>query len=192
MTPEEVIQTLNLEPLPHEGGYFRETYRAAATIPASSLPERHTFKPTDRPRNASTQIYYLLTTDQTSSLHRVAHDEIFHHYMGDPVTQLIIDDRPHTPTGLVTARLQTIGPPTRPGSEPQRLAPAHLWQGAELAPPPGGGHGFALLGCTVAPGFDWDDFELITERQAAAFAEQIPDHVDLINRLTPVPGRTRA
>ncbi len=176
-----MIELLGLERLPHEGGFFRETYRAAGRI-----------DPGPGPRSYSTQIYYLLRPGETSALHRVRWDEVFHHYMGDPVVQLRIDDggRVHEKGGAVRrSETVTIGPDLEAGQRPQVVVAAHVWQGMTLGDGP---CGFALLGCTVAPGFEWADFELITRDRADELASALPRHADLIRVLTPVPGRTRA
>ena len=190
-TADRVIELLGLEPLPHEGGAFRETYRAETRVPNPLDPAAT--------RVASTQIYYLLRPGESSALHRVRSDEVFHHYLGDSVTQLRIDDGTETfaePDGSddLTAELVTIGADLESGARPQVLARKHIWQGAVLAPAqaPSDAFGFALLGCTVAPGFEWADFELITPRRAASLANALPEHADLIAAMTPVEGRTRA
>ncbi|MEL6329948.1 MAG: cupin domain-containing protein [Planctomycetota bacterium] len=186
LTAERVAEILGLEPLPFEGGFFRETYRDPRAIPAGVMPgvENAT------PRACSTQIYYMLTTEQTSSLHRLRVDEVFHHYLGDAVRQLRIDPRPGDQGGPHVAEIAVMGSDLQAGERPQLLAPAEVWQGAELVP--GGQHGFALLGTTVAPGFVWEDFDLITAVQAGALAEAVPEHAEMIRRLTPAEGRTRA
>lgn len=197
-TAEEVIELLGLEPLPHEGGAFRETYRSPArVIEAGRAPKVE--------RAASTQIYYLLKRGESSALHRVRSDEVFHHYLGDPVVQLQIDDgletfgepdfgTPGGGSGDGSARVRServvhIGPALASGHRPQVLAARDVWQGAVLG---AGTAGFALLGCTVAPGFEWEDFELITPDYAEALARALPYRRDLIEAMTPVPGRTRA
>jgi len=175
---DRVIELLGLERLPYEGGGFRETYRSTQAIPAEALPFE-----SGRERHCSTQIYYMLRTDETSALHRVRSDEVFHHYVGDPVTQLLIDD--------MASETVIIGGDLERGHRPQRVVPAGVWQGAciDLAHADAG---YALLGCTVSPGFDWEDFELVTPEAADAFKNAHPGHAELIDRLTPVPGRTRA
>ncbi len=143
MTAEQIIATLGLVPLEPEGGYFRETYRSAALIPAEALPARAA-----GPRACSTAIYYLLTPDTFSAMHRVAWDEIFHFYLGDPVEMLRL-----FPGGA--GDVVTIGTGLSAGMRPQVVVPAGAWQGARIAP----GGRCALLGTTVAPGFDPADFE---------------------------------
>lgn len=189
LSAEDIISLLGLEPLPHEGGAFRETYRSRTRVAC-----RRGASNTER--DASTQIYYLLRRGESSALHRVRSDEVFHHYLGDPVLQLRIDDgtetfgipgEDHAPPNA--AEVVTIGTDLASNHRPQVLAPRDVWQGAVLGDGPAG---YALLGCTVAPGFEWDDFELITPAYAQRLTLALPAHAELIGAMTPVPGRTRA
>jgi uncharacterized protein len=150
MTAEELIRRLNLEPHPKEGGWFRETYRSdeSATGLASRYPGS---------RSVGTCIYYLLTPTTVSALHRLRSDEIFHFYLGDPVRMLQL-----WPNGEV--RTVTIGNDFTRGQSPQVLAPRGVWQGSRLEP----GGAFALLGCSVAPGFDYADYEHGDRRELTA------------------------
>lgn len=143
-TAREIIERLQLVPLTIEGGYFRETYRAPLIVPAATLPSEYSGD-----RNASTAIYYLLTPDTFSAIHRVKSDEVFHFYAGDAVEMLQI-----RPDG--TAKVVIIHNDLADGREPQVIVPAGVWQGCRLLP----GGQWALMGCTVAPGFDYADFEL--------------------------------
>ncbi len=143
MTVEDIVRLLGLEPHPTEGGYFVETHRTAETVPAEALPDRY-----GDARAHGTAIYYLLTPDTFSALHRLTSDEVFHFYMGDPVEQLHL-----LPDG--TGRVVTLGTDLDAGHRPQMIVPRGVWQGARLA----AGGRFALLGCTVAPGFDFRDYE---------------------------------
>ncbi|MGC9398523.1 MAG: cupin domain-containing protein [Anaerolineae bacterium] len=142
-TAEALIEALDLRPHP-EGGYFAETYRAAGEIPAEALPARYAGS-----RAYSTAIYYLLTPDSCSRLHRLASDEVFHFYLGDAVEMWWL-----FPDG--SERRLTLGHDVLAGMHPQVVVPKDVWQGARLKR----GGRFALLGCTVAPGFDYVDFEL--------------------------------
>jgi predicted cupin superfamily sugar epimerase len=143
-TAQEIIDRFNLVPLTIEGGYFRETYRAPLMISATALPTEY-----GGDRYASTAIYYLLTPVTFSAIHRVKSDEVFHFYAGDPVEMLQI-----LPDG--TAKVVIIHNDLSPDREPQAVVPAGVWQGCRLVP----GGKWALMGCTVAPGFDYVDFEL--------------------------------
>lgn len=168
LTADQIVDLLQLEPLPGEGGFFRETYRAADQIPAGTYA--------DRPgvRCASTQIYYLLRAGAVSALHRVRSDEVFHHYAGDAVTQLRL-----TPEGR--SELITIGSDLESGQRPQAIVPAGWWQGACLASD--SEDAWALMGCTVSPGFEWEDFELIEPETDLRLDSFPPEHRGLAQRL---------
>jgi uncharacterized protein len=143
VTVETLRALLGLEPHPVEGGFFVETYRSAEQLPPGALPSRY-----GGTRAVATAIYYLLTPDTFSALHRLASDELFHFYLGDPVEMLqLFPDGSH--------RVVAIGPDLEAGQRPQVLVPHGVWQGARLR----AGGRFALLGTTVAPGFDYTDYE---------------------------------
>lgn len=155
------ITTLNLEPHP-EGGWYKETYRAELSIPHSALPPAF-----GGDRAVATSIYYLLEAHDVSRFHRIQSDETWHHYAGDPVT---IHMPGNTPDQV---RIGSI-----PGlTTPQFTVPAGIWFGAELE----SDSGFALMGCTVAPGFDFSEFELADQADLCA---RYPRHEPLIRRLT--------
>ncbi len=137
---------LGLEPLPEEGGFFAETHRSEVLIPAAALAHAY-----EGDRNASTTIYYLITPDDVSLMHRLPSTEVFHFYAGDPVQQLHL-----RPDG--TGAVVSIGTDLGAGQRPQVIVPGGVWQGARLAPG-GRTQGWALLGCTVTPGFDYADYE---------------------------------
>ncbi|MBM2811764.1 MAG: hypothetical protein HW416_2523 [Chloroflexi bacterium] len=164
--PDEIRLILNLQPHPTEGGFFTETFRSAEIIPGDLLPLRFTGE-----RAFSTSIYYLLTQGNVSPIHRVAADEVFHFYLGDPVEMLQL-----APDGSA-AHVVTLGTDLARSMRPQVLVPHGTWEGSRLVP---GGH-FALLGVTVAPGFDYADFEL---GDRAALAEAYPAYRGLIASLT--------
>jgi uncharacterized protein len=165
MTASDIISLLDLKPLEIEGGFFRETYRSPQVIPASALGGRYG---SDRP--ASTCIYYLLTSDTVSRMHRLPSDEVFHFYLGDPVEMLVL----HAAGSGSTA---TLGLDLMAGQRPQVLVPGGNWQGCMLAD----GGDYALLGTTVAPGFEYADFEL---GDCNTLAEQYPDYAGIIRELT--------
>jgi hypothetical protein len=166
---EAIIARLGLAPHPREGGWFRETYRAAETLAAPALAARY-----GGARAVATAIYYLLTPNTCSALHRLASDEIFHFYAGDPVEQLQLH-----PDGR--GAVVTIGVDLAAGMRPQVVVPRGVWQGARLA----AGGRYALLGCTVAPGFDYADYEAGAR---ALLAAAYPDFASWIEALTPAEG----
>jgi len=155
---------LGLEPLPNEGGFFVETYRATRRVPSDALPAH----PADRA--LATAIYYLITPQSFSAMHRVRSDEIFHFYMGDPVEMLQLH-----PDG--SGRVVAIGTDLGSGERPQVVVPAGVWQGARLRP----GGAWALLGTTVSPGFEFEDYE---HGDRAALAARWPDWRERIEALT--------
>jgi len=146
-----------------EGGWFRETYRAAETLPADALPARFV-----GPRSFSTAIHFLLEQGDFSALHRLRSDEIWHFYDGDPLTVHVI-----TPEGERYEIL--LGPDAEQGERFQAVVPAGCWFGAE----PSGG--YSLVGCTLAPGFEFSDFEM-GDREGLTIL--FPEHSSLVARLT--------
>lgn len=142
MTADELRRLLGLIPHP-EGGFYAETYRADESVPPEALPARYR-----GPRSLGTCIYYLLTPQTFSALHRLASDEIFHFYAGDPVDMLFL----HADGA---GEIEVLGPDLGAGMRPQIAVPRGVWQGARLRP----GGRFALMGTTVAPGFDFADYE---------------------------------
>jgi predicted cupin superfamily sugar epimerase len=165
MTADDVIRLLDLQPHPVEGGFFRETYRSTATLPASAVPDH------SGPRSVSTAIYYLLKPGHVSELHVLPGDEVFHIYLGSPVRMLQL-----WPDG--TGREVVIGPDLAAGQLPQVVVPGGVWQGTHLL----GDAGFALLGCTVAPGFDYADYQSASRAELTA---KWPAFAEQIKRLTP-------
>ena len=144
MDAGDVIRVLGLEPHAGEGGYFRETYRSGGCIPASALPEGYLGG-----RAFGTAIYYLITPESFSALHRVRGDELFHFYLGDPVDMLrLFPDS--------SGEELILGSDIMAGHLLQCQVPGGVWQGLRLAD----GGRFALLGTTMAPGFEYEDFEL--------------------------------
>jgi predicted cupin superfamily sugar epimerase len=168
-TAAELIAALDLKPHPLEGGYYRETYRSPLRLPATLWPVRH-----KGDKAAGTAIYYLHTTETFSALHRLPTDEIFHFYLGDPVTMLQL-----LPDG--TGRRVTLGSDILAGQSPQLMVPAGVWQGSFLQ----AGGTVALMGTTMAPGFDVADYEA---GDRARLTAQYPAFADLIEQLTPQAG----
>ena len=161
-----IVSLLGLKPHPAKGGWFAETYRSSETIPEDALPGRY-----GGPRSASTAIYYLLTPGTVSRLRRLRADEVFHFYLGDPVEMLQLD-----PDG--SGHTLTLGHDIAGGMHVQTVVPRGVWQGARLL----AGGRFALLGATVAPGFDYADYE---SGDRALLQAPHPRFAELIAGLTP-------
>ena len=147
ITAAELKSLLKLEPHPREGGWFRQTWRSTEMIPANSLPERYVAA-RDRGRATGTAIYYLLEPDTFSEMHCLQSDEVFHFYLGDPVEMLQL-----FPDG--TGRKVILGGDLTAGQHVQTVVPQGVWQGSRLV----SDGKFALLGCTVSPGFEYEDYE---------------------------------
>lgn len=180
---QRLIKQFNLQPHP-EGGYYRETYRSPLCVTAGAGR-----------RSASTAIYYMLEPGDYSAWHRIASDELWHFYAGSALNIYVLDDE----NGLTTHRL---GDPLRdPGCTFQALVPAGRWFAAEpaseafapaaerlrtQAPDSSATNSadrFALVGCTVAPGFEFSEFEMADPN---ALMAQYPAYSDLIRRLAPI------
>ncbi len=166
LTAAEVKQMLGLQPHPREGGWYVRTYESAEYIAATHFADgRYT-----SPRRVSTAIYYLLEPDSFSEMHRLQSDEMFHHYLGGAVEMLQLHPDGHSEHILLGSDLAA-------GERPQVMVPRGVWQGSRLLH----ATGWALLGCTVTPGFEFEDY------QPAARGELIARwtaEADLITRLT--------
>src|SRR5580658_6896213 len=143
LTAKQVQEFLKLRPLPVEGGYFVESHRSKYTLAQPSLPPCYPGE-----RTLSTAIYYMLTPDTFSAMHRLKGDEVFHFYLGDPVEMLLL--KPD-----MTAEAVLLGQDIASGMRLQHTVQAGTWQGSRLAP----GGKYALMGTTMAPGFDPQDYE---------------------------------
>jgi uncharacterized protein len=156
---EKLVRLLHLAPHP-EGGFYRETWRSAITV-------KH---PCGKTRSASTAIYFLLPAGTLSALHRVSSDEVWHHYDGDPLDLHLLDERDGTHEIIV------LGHHYERGEHSQLVVPAGTLQAAVAR-----GDRYALCGCTVAPGFDFEDFEMPSRVELLA---RFPHHTDLVSNLT--------
>ena len=156
MTAQEVITALNLEPLTMEGGYFRRNYCSDQVLNGKPI---------------ATAIYYLLTPDSFSRLHKLPSDEVYHFYMGDPVELTVL-----SPDG--SAQTVTLGTDLKKGMIPQFCVHANQWQGSCLAP----NGAWALVGTTMAPGFKDEDF---VAGVRDALIAQYPNFREKIIKLTP-------
>ncbi len=158
------IEKLGLQKHP-EGGYYKEVYRSDETIPQHSLPTR--FKSN---RCFSTSIYFLLEKDNFSAFHRIQSEEIWHFYKGSSLSLYII-----TEDGILT--IQQLGDNPEKDEHLQMVVPRNAWFAAHVNI----ANSYTLVGCTVAPGFDFNDFELANcDRLIVAF----PQHTEIIKKMT--------
>jgi len=163
LSAQQVIDMLGLQPHPEEGGFFIETHRDSEML--ASAPARYVGD-----RCQSTAIYYLLTPDTYSHMHLLKSDEIFHFYAGDPCEMLQLH-----PDG--SGEAHQFGIDLKAGQRPQIRVPRDSWQGMRLLP----GGEFALMGCTVAPGFEFVDY---SHGKREELLEEYPDFEVLIRTLT--------
>ena len=161
--PEFWIEHLRLSPHP-EGGYYRETYRSTEEIPSQDLGTR-----CKGARSVSTAIYFMLTGKDRSLFHRIKSDELWHFHEGCALAIYVL-----TNLGLVTFKL---GSDPLNGETLQIVVPANHWFGAIPVDP----NSYTLTSCTVAPGFDFQDFEIADREKLLV---EFPDHKDIIKRLT--------
>ena len=153
MTADEVKKILKLVPHPREGGCYVRTYESGELLSTNAFGDGRYAGP----RHTGTAIYYLLEPDTFSEMHRLKSDEIFHFYGGDAVEMLQLKED----GGGVVVR---IGNRLAEGERPQVVVPRGIWQGSRLAP----GGDWALLGCTVSPGFEFEDYETASREQLCA------------------------
>jgi uncharacterized protein len=158
-----------LQLTPHiEGGAFREVYRSPLSVPAPSLPILF-----QGDRSICTAIYFLLQQGQFSAFHRIASDEIWHFYSGDP---LLIHEIGHNGSVIT----HSLGSNPEAGQKFFTVIKAGSW----FASIPANGSEYSLMGCTVAPGFDFADFELA---ERTTLSDRYPEHAKLIHALTRIP-----
>lgn len=166
-TAADVIRLLDLAPLPVEGGYYRETYTGELQLPANLLgPE------IGSNRSVSSVIYYLLTVDSKSRLHRLVTDEMWHFYLGDPVHLFVFrsdDDYTKIELGQNIAQGQSV----------QAVVPARSWFGARLRP----GGEWALMACSLAPAFSEEDFSMPDAAEFDALLARFPSHKQILLEL---------
>lgn len=163
-TPEAWIERLSMVEHP-EGGFFRENYRATETISKTALPQRYRFD-----HSFSTAMYYLLAGADFSAFHRIASDEVWHFYDGSTLLLHMLDLNRGYESRLLGANAED-------GAVPQWVVPQGTWMAIELVDKTS----FGLVGCTVAPGFDFADFEMA---RADKLTAQFPESEALISRMT--------
>lgn len=150
LSASEIVERLQLRPLPGEGGYYRETHRSRLRLDGEA------------PRSLSTSILYLLTDADRSALHRLGADEVYHFYAGDPVELVCI-----TAEGRLDRRI--LGNRIEQGENCQAVVPAGVWQGSRVL----AGGEWALMGTTVAPGFEFEDCELAAAEHLRGWAADV-------------------
>ncbi|MFD2568168.1 cupin domain-containing protein [Pseudotenacibaculum haliotis] len=164
MTAQEIIEKLELQEHP-EGGYFKETYRSTGEIPTTVLGEKYQGN-----RNYSTCIYFLLTSEKFSAFHKINQDEIWHFYKGTPLKLHIISKEGEYSYHMIGNDLQN-------GEVPQYVVNGGDWFAAEVID----ANAYSLVGCTVAPGFDFADFVLPERKE---LTELFPQYKKIISKLT--------
>lgn len=147
-----------------EGGWFKEIYRSDEVIPASALPTGFSGS-----RSISTSIYYLLEGEDFSSFHRIKSDELWHYYTGTSAIEIISIEE-------AKIRKQILGDKPHENQWFQVVVPKDTWFAARLI----NQNGYALAGCTVSPGFHYDDFEMANQKLIGQFPELEKDILDLI------------
>lgn len=162
---KKIIEQLKMSPHP-EGGYFVETWRSKESFELQRHQQRH----------LGTCIYFMMPHGHMSRFHRLRADEIWHFYQGDPITVVLLDEQ----MGLTQ---NLVGPIGDDDAVPQLIIPKGSWFGAlHLTPPK---HGYTLVGCTVSPGFEFEDFELAKRSELLSqFSEGSANIQKWINLLT--------
>lgn len=159
-----LIRKLDLQKHP-EGGYFKEVYRSDEIIGQKNLPERYTSG-----RNYSTSIYFMIEGDDFSSFHRLESDELWHFYEGTAIKIIMIDKN-----GKLENKL--LGTDFEKGENPVAVIKKATWFAAELVDKTM----YSLIGCTVAPGFDFEDFTLA---KSDDLIKNFPYHSEIIKKFT--------
>lgn len=169
LSAARIIEQLQLVPLEFEGGFFSKTYGSQIRISQENLPDRFNGE-----RSISSHIYFFLTDEEGcfSAMHRNLADEMYHYYLGDPVELLLL-----FPDGK--SEVVVLGSDILNGEKVQFLVPHGVWQGSRLKP----GGKFALMGTSMSPAFEWEDFEL---GDRDSLSDQYDEQKDLIAKLTRV------
>ncbi len=160
----EIVGKLQMNPHP-EGGFYKETYRSKESIPQKVLGNKFAGE-----RNYCTAIYFLLTSDNFSAFHRIKQDEIWHYYEGSSLYVHVIDLNGEY-------KRYAVGMDLNHGELPQLIVPAGCWFASSVK----NDSSYSLVGCTVSPGFDFDDFELAQRKE---LIQEYPKYKDVITQLT--------
>lgn len=177
LTADALIEHYQLEPLDQEGGYFRQVWRSDRRVANATLGDAY---PTGQSHPMGTLIYFLLTAESFSAMHRLPTPEHWFYHLGDPAEMLLLH-----PDGRGEQR--ALGPDLMAGHSVQITTPANSWQGTRLLPTVGG-CGFCFVSCVMVPGFEWTDFE---PGEAAALIADYPQYeaaIRLRTRAEPVKG----
>jgi predicted cupin superfamily sugar epimerase len=160
---EKLIKKFDLHPHP-EGGWYKQTYKSSLTVKANELP-----RPFNGERSFATSIYFLLQEGDYSAFHRIKSDECWHFYSGDPILVYVISENG-------SLEIITLGSDFENGELFQYVVAANCW----FASRPARGSEYCFVGCTVSPGFEFDDFELA---KVDALSSLYPNHRELIAEL---------
>lgn len=162
-TADYWIKHLHLLPHP-EGGFFKETYRSKENISANSLPDRF-----GDARSFSTAIYFLLRSQDRSMFHRIKSDELWHYHAGSSLSIYVLREG--------TLEVHRLGSNAEHGESLQVVIPANCWFGAKVDIK----DSYVLAGCTVSPGFDFNDFELAKQEE---LLKEFSAHKSIVEMLT--------
>jgi uncharacterized protein len=173
MTAEDVKKLLGLQPHPREGGCYVRTYESAELVSATAFADGR--YPGER--RTGTAIYYLLEKGTFSEMHRLKSDEVFHFYLGDAVEMLQLREGGD-------GKIIVIGNNLGRGHRPQATAERGVWQGTRLIE----GGNWALLGCTVSPGFEFEDYESGTREKLCEQWPEFSEQIVALTHATPPSG----
>ncbi|HEU5167567.1 MAG TPA: cupin domain-containing protein [Chitinophagaceae bacterium] len=160
---DQLIQKYDLRPHP-EGGWYKQTYKSNEQTAAAALPERF-----NGDRAFSTAIYFLLEKETFSAFHRIKSDECWHFYAGDPLLIYIIEQNGES-------KIISLGNDFKKGQAFQYIVPANCWFASRPAPR----SQYCFVGCTVSPGFEFEDFELANGNELSTM---YPQHKEIIKEL---------
>lgn len=165
---QKLIQHFKMEKIPAEGPWFTVTYRSQDVLETNGLPARYKGR-----RVAATAIYAVQTKEDFSAMHKLATDEIWHFYGGDPLEMLLLHPDGH-------GEVVMVGPDVFKGQHPQLVVPRNVWQGS--MPIGAGPESYSFFGNTLAPGFEFDDFQMGYRDELQEKYPRFADHIALLTR----------